>query len=30
MNLDLLARAIGRIHVTAQSRAGFAINQVLN
>ena len=30
MNLDLLAHAIDRIHTTAQSRAGQAINQVLN
>ncbi len=30
MNLDLLTHAIGRIHTTAQSRAGLAINQVLN
>ena len=30
MNLDLLTQAIGRIHTTAQSRAGLAINQVLN
>jgi hypothetical protein len=30
MNLDLLSLAIGRIHTAAQSRAGLAINQVLN
>ena len=30
MNLELLTHAIGRIHTTAQSRAGLAINQVLN
>jgi hypothetical protein len=30
MNFDLLAQAIGRIHTSAQARAGHAINQVLN
>ena len=30
MNLDLLIQAIGRIHTSAQTRAGQAINQVLN
>ena len=30
MNLDLLAQAIGRIHTSAQARAGLAVNQVLN
>ena len=30
MNFDQLAHAIDRIHTNAQSRAGQAINQVLN
>jgi hypothetical protein len=30
MNLDLLIQAIGRIHTSAQTRAGQAVNQVLN
>ena len=30
MNFDQLTRAIDRIHTHAQSRAGQAINQVLN
>ena len=30
MNLDHLAQAIGQIHTTAQTRAGLAVNQVLN